>query len=102
MRPIRLLAAATLALCTVAACGGQEEDSESEVKEQLSEALQRNGSFEEDAADCYADIVIEELGIERVRDVEMSADEPPAALAELTAEATQRADEECELEAPRG
>jgi hypothetical protein len=98
MRPIRLLgAAAALLLCSAAACG-QDEDSEAEVKEQLSEALQRSGSFAGAAADCYAEIVIEELGIERVRDVEMSSDEPPRALAELTVEATQRANEECDLE----
>jgi hypothetical protein len=99
MRPIRLLGAAAVAsvLLGASACGGDEPESEADVKEELSEALQRNGRFKAKAADCYADIVIEELGIDRVRDVEMSEEEPDATLAKLTVEATQRANEECEL-----
>ena len=102
MRRTPLLgAAAALSLLGAVACSGDDSDSEAELKEQLTSVLERGGQIEADAADCYADIVVDEIGVERLQDVDLSA-EVPDDLAEEIAAATIRADEECELASTEG
>ena len=96
MRPLRVLVAAALVL-GVSACGGDDADSEADIKEQLSETLQRSGEGfdDQETADCFADIVIDEVGIEELQDLELSAEEPPEEIEDKIAEAAIRAGEEC-------
>jgi hypothetical protein len=97
MRRTPLLGAAALSLVLgAAACGGDDGDSEAELKEQLTGMLERGGRIAPEAADCYADIVVEEIGVERLQDVDLSAAVPDE-LADEIAAATIQADEECEL-----
>lgn len=84
-----------------AACGGDDGDSEAELKDQLTGMLERAGRIAPDAADCYADIVIEDVGVEELQDVDLSAT-VPGELAEEIAAATKRADEECDLPSSDG
>ena len=101
MRHAPLLGAAA-SLCivlVVAACGGGGGDkSEAEVKEDLSATLQSgDDGFNEETADCFAEIVIDEVGVTKLRDVDLSADEPPKELDDEIATAAVRAAEECDL-----
>jgi hypothetical protein len=79
------------------ACGGDEGESEADIKEELSETLQRSGEgFEDEAvANCFADIVIDEVGIEELQDLELSAKEPPEEIEDKVADAAIRARDEC-------
>ena len=85
-------------LLGVAACGGDEGESEEDIVEQLSETLQSGGDgFDEETADCFAEIVVDEVGVEELQDIDLSADEPPEELQEEIAAAAVRAAEECDL-----
>lgn len=99
MRRLPLLgAAACLALVATACGGGGDDKSRADIKEELSKSLQAGGSgFDDGAADCFADIVIDEVGLDEMRKVDLSADEPPEALQDDITAAAQRAAEECDL-----
>jgi hypothetical protein len=92
-------AAASLCLVlTLAACGGSDEESEEDLVDQLSETLQSGSAgFDAEAADCFAEIVVDEVGVDELRDVDLGADEPPEELQDEIAAATVRAAEECDL-----
>ncbi len=100
MRRQLLLGAAALAtVLSLVACGGGGDDkSRAEIKSELSDTLQAGGEgFDEEAADCFADIVIDEVGLDELRDVDLSADEPPAEIQDDITVAAERAAEECDL-----
>jgi hypothetical protein len=100
MRRTRLLRTAVL-LCLplgVLACGGDKEKSEDEIRQDLSENLQAgDAGVDEDAADCFADVIIDEVGLERLRDIDLSDDSPQDGSDEDLAAAAIRATEECDL-----
>lgn len=104
MRRLPLLGATACLSLVVAACGGGSGDkSRADVKAELSNSLQAGGSgFDEAAADCFADIVIDEVGLEEMRKVDLAADEPPAELQDDITAAAERAAEECDLAAVDG
>lgn len=97
--PLLGVAASLCLVLGVAACGGDDGDkSEADIKQELSETLQADGSgFDEATADCYADIIIDEVGADELRGIDLSASEPPAELQEAITAAAVRAGEECDL-----
>lgn len=100
MRSTSLLGAA-VSLCLVvggAACGGDDGESEQDMVNDISETLQNGGEgFDEETADCYAQIVVDEAGVEELQDVDLTADEPPDELKDEIAAAGIRAIEECDI-----
>jgi len=99
MRRVPILGATTLCLAlSVTACGGDNEKSEADIKRELSATLQSGGDgVDKKAADCFAEIVVDEVGVDKLRDVDLSADEPPAELQDEISAAAVRAAEECDL-----
>jgi len=101
MRRTPLLGGA-VALCLAVgsvACSGDDGDkSEAEVTEELSESLQEGGDgLDKETADCFAEIIVETVGVDELQDVDLTADEPPAELQdEITAAAAEAVDE-CDL-----
>ncbi|MSO87420.1 MAG: hypothetical protein EXQ71_07860 [Acidimicrobiia bacterium] len=82
-------------LFTLAACGGgSDEPSEAAVQEELSAGIQETGATKEQG-DCFAKILIDEVGLEEMQDVDLTADEPPPGMEEDLKAATDRAIEEC-------
>jgi hypothetical protein len=104
MRRTPLLGAAALCLFFGAACsGGDDDKSEADVTKALSENLQDNNpDLAKDAADCSAGIVVDEIGLDKLKDVDLTADEPPAELQDEIAAAAIRAAEECDLSSANG
>ncbi len=105
MRRRSLLGAATalLLLLAPAGCGSKEGDSEADIKREISETLrQENDKYDKAAADCHAELIIDEVGLEELKDVDLSDDEPPAELAEQLATAAFRAIDDCDLAADGG
>jgi hypothetical protein len=100
MRRGNVLGAAVASLVVLlgaSACGGDDGESEEDLVDQLSQSLQDGAAaFDEETADCFAEIVVEDIGVEELQDVDLSADEPPEELQEEIAAATLRAAEECE------
>ena len=85
MRRTTLLGAAA-SVCLVfaaAACGGDDGggSSEADLVDELSETLQTGGGgLDAEAADCYAEIIVDEVGADALKDIDLSADEPPEEL----------------------
>ena len=99
MRVTPLLRAAAV-LCVVlgaAACGGDsDEKSEAELVDDISEVLQENQlGLDEDQAECWAEIIVDEAGADALNDVDLAESEPPAALQDQITAAAQRAVEDC-------
>lgn len=83
---------------TAAACGGGGDRSEADIKTELSESLQSGvDDLDAEAADCFAQLVIDEVGLDALRDVDLSADQPPAEIQDDITAAATRAAEECDL-----
>jgi hypothetical protein len=96
-------AAAALLLLVAAGCGSDEGDSRADIKADLSETLQRgDDGFDKATADCFADLVIDEVGLEEMQDVDLSAAEPPAEIEDEIITAAQRLPDECDAAAPGG
>ena len=100
MRPSKALAA-LVSLCLVlgaAACGGQREESEDDIVADIAETL-RSGpqELDEREAECFAKIVVDEIGLEEARDIKVSDSEPSDEQQLAIAKATVRAQDECDL-----
>jgi len=73
-------------------------DSEADIVNELSQTLQgEGGGLDAEAADCYAEIIVDEVGVEALKDVDLSADVPPEELQDDISAAAVRAAEECDL-----
>lgn len=96
MRNPLLGAAAVLSLILgLGGCGGNEDKSANEIKEDLSAELQAGDTFDEEAADCFADVNVDDIGADKLQDVDLADDEPPADLQEEFTAAATRAIDEC-------
>src|SRR3546814_7432790 len=101
-RPVRALAVTgTIAVASLlAACGsGDSDDSPEELQEKLAEELQDSGiGLSDEQADCFAGVLVEEIGADELNDVDFTAEEPPEELAEAFGAASLPAVEECEID----
>ena len=99
MRVTPLLRAAAV-LCVVlgaSACGGDsDEKTEAELVDDISEVIRENQpGLDEDQAECWAEIIVDEAGADALNDVDLAESEPPAALQDQITAAAQRAVEDC-------
>ena len=97
--PLIGVAAALCLLLTTTACASDGGgDSEADIVNELSQTLQgEGGGLDAEAADCYAEIIVDEVGVEALKDVDLSADVPPEELQDDISAAAVRAAEECDL-----
>ena len=78
-------------LLVTAGCGGDDEDSEADLVDAVSQTLQADDDFDEETADCFAQVVVDEVGVEELQDVDLSADELlPRLQAAIAAAAVER------------
>lgn len=99
-RLVLCAAATALILFTGSACGGADEKSEAEIRDDLSASLQQSGTdLDDETADCYADAIIDELGIEAIREVDLADSAPDGALDDDIAAAALNANEACTIAA---
>ena len=76
----------------------RDDESEADFTEQISEGIQQNGEgFDAEQADCLAAIVVDEIGVEALKDIDLAADAPPEELQEEITGATSTAQDECDL-----
>ncbi len=99
MRRTPLTAAAGLLLgLALAGCSGGEDDkTEAELVDDLSAVIESDERFDADAADCLAQIVVDEVGVDELQDLDLADDEPSAEVGEAIAAAAQRAADECDI-----
>lgn len=80
----------------LAACGGSKETSDEDVTSRVADQLEESG-LDRKAAECFAGEIVDEVGADRVKDVDFSAKEPDPAAAEDIAAAAARAISACDL-----
>lgn len=102
MTPYSRLAATAvlLPLLSVAAgaCAGAGEKSESDITADLSEEIRNaNEGLTEDQADCMAEVIVEVVGIEELREVNFDDEDPAGDLGPALVEATREARDKCDL-----
>lgn len=101
MRSTRLLAT-TLALGLLLGAGAcsRSDPSAEDLRDDLSDALQRGeDGLTEEQADCYAAIIVEEVGRDALNDVDFDDEEPTAAVGGKLGDAAKKAEAECDLPA---
>lgn len=101
MRRTPLLGVAA-SLCLIlgsAGCGGEDKDrSAADIKKDLSANLQDNDpELDKETADCFADVIVDEVGLEKLKDIDLTDDEPASGDDEEIAAAAGRAVQECGL-----
>ena len=94
--------AAVLVLTVLAgACSQQKDPTADELQDDLVEQLRdADASLTADQADCYAGLLVAEVGVEDIVDVKFSAKEPSAGMADGIAAAAVAAREQCGLTDP--
>lgn len=97
--PLAGAAAAVALLLSLTACGSAGSDpDEAEIKADLvSRAQEGDDGLTEPQAECYADLIIDEVGVDRLNDVDLGADEPPEDIQDDLANAAARAIDDCDL-----
>ena len=93
---IRRLLGATLLVLVVAACGGGDEPTAEETRDDIASQMVEAG-LDREAAECFADHVVDEVGVDALQDVEFSADEPSGELGAQLVAAAQAARDDCDL-----
>jgi hypothetical protein len=95
-RRFRSTLVACALITALGACGGgdKEGDVEARVADQLVEA----GGFSEKDADCFAGVLIDELGEDEVKDRDFSAEAPKGGTPEEIVAATQTASTKCDID----
>jgi hypothetical protein len=85
------------------ACSSSEKDDPKELRKDLSEQFQEGkDGLDKKQADCFADVLIDEVGADELADVDFSADEPPEDLQDAFTAAAVRAVAECDLNISAG
>ncbi|MFZ6005699.1 MAG: hypothetical protein ACOYXM_17380 [Actinomycetota bacterium] len=85
-----------LLVTSLAACGGGET-SRADVEADIATQLEDEG-LDADQSACFAELIVDEVGLDNVKDIDFSAEEPPAELEDELTSAAVRAGAECELD----
>jgi hypothetical protein len=102
--PLLGVAAALCLLFATTACGSDGGDSGGDTREdmvdELSATLQDDDNgLSDDDADCVAGVIVDEVGVDKLKDVDLSADTPPEELQEEITAAWDLTPEECDIPA---
>jgi len=98
-RPISATAAAVVLILGLSACGDSDGgSSDADIKDRIAEQLGEGGALDADTAECFADVIVDEIGADKLNDVDFSAEEPPAELQEEFAGAAVKAIDACDLD----
>lgn len=93
------IAAAVVLVLGLGACGDDDGGSDAaEIKADIAEQLAEGGTLDEETAECFADVIVDEIGAENLEDIDFSAEEPPAGLEEEFADAAVKALDECDVD----
>ncbi len=76
-----ILAAVVLAVVAFLLLGGDDKGSDS-VRTQLAAQIRANSELSEEQADCVADHIVDDMGADRFKDVDFTAEDPPEDIAD--------------------
>lgn len=84
-------------LAVLSACaGGSDDRSAEDIQADIAAQLEEGGK-DEPTAECVAEVVVAEVGVDELSDVDFSDEEPPAELQEDITRAALAAIDECDL-----
>lgn len=89
------LLASSIALVLTACSGGADEG---ETTERLADQLVETAGITAEQADCVAEALVDDLGEDEVKDIELTSDEPDEDFAEELAAATRSASTKCDID----
>jgi len=101
MQPTLVLGAALLGAALLAGgCAGASEDpTDEELTADVADALQdADADLSGDAATCWAEVLVDTVGSDALRDLDLTSDAPPTELEEDFARAALTARAECDLD----
>ncbi len=91
--------AAVAVVVGLGACSsGDTSTSEADLREEIASHLVDTTSLDAEAAECFAALVVEEVGAENIDDVDFSAEAPTDELQDEYAGAGQKALDECDID----
>jgi hypothetical protein len=93
-----ILAAVIIAVVAFLLLGGDDESDRDRIQADMVAQLQDESELSDDQAECIADAIIDDLGTERLKDVDFSADEPPDDLADDYFSAAMASLETCDID----
>lgn len=95
-------ATALLALVLLlGACSQPKDPSAKDLREDLSTQLQEgDDGLTEAQADCFAKLIVDEVGVKRLNDIDFQADEPSKGMADELAAAAVTARTTCDIDSP--
>ncbi len=86
------------AACSSDSGGGGGESTRDEMVDDLSKTLEDPDlGLDADQADCVAGVIVDEVGVDKLKDVDLTADTPPEELQEELTAAWELTPEECDL-----
>ncbi|MET0728702.1 MAG: DUF2510 domain-containing protein [Acidimicrobiales bacterium] len=99
-----LIGAGILAIVAIIAAvallsGGDDDDERDRIHAELVASISEEGGLSDADADCFADHLIDEIGVDRLKDVDFDADEPPADLEDDLTAASFSGLEACNIDA---
>ncbi len=94
------LSAVALGLGLGACGGGGSDDSPEDIQAELAEQFQDEG-LDEAAAECFAEVLVEEIGADELADIDFSDEAPPEELQEELAAAARIAIDRCDIDPER-
>jgi len=97
-RTFLVLTSLALAIGALGACSQSDDPNAEELEKDISEELRDvNSGLTKADADCYAGVIVDEVGVDAVNDIDFSADEPDEDDAEALAAAAITARQTCGL-----
>jgi hypothetical protein len=91
-------ALAVVLVLGLGACGGDDGGSEADIKSEIADQLAEDGTLDRETADCFAQVIVDEIGADKLKDVDFSSDEPPEDLQEEFTGAAVKAIDACDLD----
>lgn len=99
-RSALLLTSAAVLVSSLGACGKKDKPTAGELERDISEELRdHDPDLTKRAADCYAGVIIDTLGVDVVNDIDFSASAPDEDDADALATAAIAARDTCRLDA---
>lgn len=95
-RNLRTALAASTLVAILAGCGSSG-DSDAEIEARIAAQL-AEGGLDDKAAECVAGVLIDEIGADEIKDIDLSASEPGGRLDDEIASAAIKAEARCSID----
>lgn len=93
-----ILAAVAAAVAAFLLLGGDDDGDRDRIRGEMAAQIRSDSDLTNAQAECMADAIIDEIGTERLKDVDFSADDPPEGLADDFFKAALASLEKCNVD----